>query len=271
MAGAVSREDRRPDGWREIRHYAYVERPFDDVSGLLARSSGQQVLGRASEASYVRRASLHVKRAGVEMSRDVRLRFGGIVCDEQRARLSLRWEDAHHPHLFPVLEAVLELAPLKSGRHQITQIGIVGHYRPPFGVMGGLADRLAGEAVAEESVARFLEDVSRRVEDLITEPAVPEDDSSSSRPPADSRLRRVFMPVDRLDDRPGGAACVGRYLDAAPGVVRAEIHPLTGMATVEFDPELCDPVKLLEDLEEDREWFRDGLDHDPPPIPGSDL
>jgi hypothetical protein len=189
MPGAVPTEDRRADGWRKIRHYTYVERSFEDVWALLARSPGQ-VLGRASEASYVREASLHVKRAGVEVTRDVRLRFGGIVCDQHRARQSLRWEDAHHPRLFPVLEAVLELASLDSGRRRTTQIGIVG-----------------------------------------------------------------------------------RYLDAAPGVVRAEVHPLTGMATVEFDPELCNPVRLLEDLEDDQEWFRDGPEPDqaPAPTPGSDV
>lgn len=267
MPSAASREERPADGWREIRHYAYVERPFDDVWALLARSPGQ-LLGRASEASYIRMASLHVRRAGVEMVRDVRVRFGGVVCEEKRARLSLRWEDAHHPRLFPVLEAVLELAPLKNGRQDITQIGIAGRYHPPFGAIGGLADRLAGEAVAEDSVARFVNDLARRVEALIAEPPAPTEDR---RPPLDPGLRRVFMPVDRLDQCPGGAAGVGRYLDATPGVVRADVNPQAGLVTVEFDPELCNPVNLLEDLEDDREWIREGLGSDPAPAPGSDV
>ena len=270
MANAGPREDHRPTGWREIRHYAYVERPFDDVWALLARSPAE-VLGGGSEVSGTPETSLSVKRAGVEMSRDVRLRFGGFVCDQHRARLSLQWEDAHHPRLFPVLAAVLELAPLRGGRRQITQIGVVGRYRPPFGAIGGLADRLAGEDVAIDSVARFVEDLARRVEAVIPEPPVVEEDPAVSRPPADTRLRRVFMPVDQLDDWPGGAAGVGRYLDAAPGVVRAEVHPLAGMATIEFNPELCDPVKLLEDLEDDREFFRDGPGPDQAPTPGSDV
>ena len=269
MPGAVNREDRHADSWREIRHYTYVERPFDDVWVLLAQSPGE-LLGRASEASYVRRASLHVRRAGVEMSRDVRLRFGGLVCEERRARLSLRWEDAHHPRLFPVLEAVLELAPLKRGRQEITQIGIAGRYHPPFGAMGGLADRFAGEAVAEDSVAHFVDDLARRVEALIAEPPMPQEDPHLSRP-LDPGLRRVFMPVDRLDQCPGGAAGVGRYLDAVPGVMRADVNPQAGLVTVEFDPELCNPVSLLENLEDDREWFRDELGSDPAPVPGSDV
>jgi hypothetical protein len=205
------------------------------------------------------------------MVRDVRLRFGGLVCENHRARLSLRWEDAHHPRLFPVLEAVLELAPLQNGRQRITQIGIAGRYRPPFGAIGGLADRLAGVAVAEDSVAHFVDDLARRVEALIAEPPAPAEDWDLSGPPLDPGLRRVFMPVDRLDECPGGAVAVGRYLDATPGVVRAEVNPQAGLVTVEFDPELCNPVNLLEDLEDDREWFRDGLGSDPPPAPGSDV
>jgi hypothetical protein len=54
-------------------------------------------------------------------------------------------------------------------------------------------------------------------------------------------------------------------------VVRAEVHPLAGLAAVDFDPELCNPAKLLEELEDDREWFRDGPDAAPGPAPGSDL
>ncbi len=268
MSDDVPTEDQRASGWREIRHYAYVERPFDDVWALLARAP-EQVLGGETDEAGPPEASLHATRAGLELSRDVRLHFGGLVCGEQRARLSLRWEDVHHPRLFPVLEAVLELAPLRSGRRQITQIGVVGRYRPPLGAVGALADRLGGEAVAAESVARFVKELALKLEGLIAEPAA--DDVDVRRPPAPG-MRRVYIPVDRLDDRPGGAACVGRYLESAPGVVQAEVHPLTGLATVDFDPELCNPLKLMEELEDDREWFRDGLEAvGPAPAQGSDV
>lgn len=270
MMPEVPTDEEPVAGWRQICHYAYIERPFDEVWTLLARSPAE-VLGAETETPGVPEASLHARRAGMEMSRDVRLRFGGLVCDEHRARLSLRWEDAHHPGLFPVLEAVVELAPLKGGRQQITQIGVVGHYRPPFGVIGAVADRLAGEAVAAESVSRFVEELARRLEGLIAEPAAAGKDPRLIQPPVGPGLRRVFIPVDRLDDRPGGAACVGRYLESAPGVVRAEVHPLAGMAAIEFDPELCNPMKLLEDLEDDREWFREGLDAGQGLAAGSDV
>lgn len=57
---------------------------------------------------------------------------------------------------------------------------------------------------------------------------------------------------------------MGRYLHAVPGVLRAEIHPSDGLAAVEYEPELCNPVQLMDQLEDDREWFRD----DPPPSRG---
>ena len=266
MSGpALSHEERA--GWREIRHYAYIERPFGEVWTLVAGAPAR-VLGDEDPAGGAPEAALHAKRAGVEISRDVRLRFGGLVCDEHRARLSLRWEDAHHPRLFPVLVAVLELAPLRSGRYDITQIGVVGRYRPPFGAVGALADRLAGEAVAAESVHRFVVEVARRLEEMIPEPPAGPDVTPE---PLDPGLRRVLIPVDGLEDRPGGAASVGRYLETAPGVVRAEVHALAGLAAVDFDPGLCDPVKLLENLEDDREWFRDGLEASEGPVEAADV
>ena len=46
----------------------------------------------------------------------------------------------------------------------------------------------------------------------------------------------------REDHRPTGWREIRHYLDAAPGVVRVEVHPPAGMATIEFDPELCSDV-----------------------------
>lgn len=270
MSAVTRREEQSPAGWREIRHYAYVERPFDDVWGLLARSPAL-AFGAEPQDAGAGEALLHVRRGGMEVSREVRLHFGGLVCNKDRARLSLRWEDAQHPRLFPVLTAVLEAAPLKAGRYQITQVGVVGRYRPPFGPIGAVADRMAGEAVAVDSVTRFVQELAHRLETLIPEPEVPPETDDGPLPSNGTPTRRAFLPVDRLEDRPGGAAGVGRYLETAPGVTRAEVHPRAKLITVEFDPALCDPLELLEQLEDDREFFRDGLEADLVPAPGSDV
>lgn len=263
MPSADHTPNRDAGDWRLIRHYAYTGGRFEDVWPLLASSPAAVLGGEEAAGSGTTGITLRVRRGGVELSREVRLRFGGLVCEERRARLALRWEDARHPRLFPVLDAVLEFVPVDSGHHQVTQVGLIGRYRPPGGVVGGLADRVAGEDIAADAVAGFVSEVAHRLE-AMTHAGAAEAPPGDDPPEAPPGHRRVFLPLDRLDDQPGGAACVGRYLQAVPGVLRAEVHPLDGLAAVEYDPELCNPVQLMEELEDDREWCRD----EPPPGPG---
>jgi hypothetical protein len=153
-------------GWRQIRRHAFVERPYEEVWPLLA-SASRSVLGDDEGATPGRASSeLHVWR-GMDLSREVRLHFGGVVCTEQWARMAIRWEDRRHPRLFPVLDAVLEVAPLAFERGEVTEVALTGWYRPPLGALGGLADRVAGRGVAAESVAWFVERVASRIEEII--------------------------------------------------------------------------------------------------------
>lgn len=157
------------EGWREVSHYTFVDRPYEDVWNLLGRAA-RAVLGDGDpEAPGMVSSTLHVWR-GVDLGRDVRVRFGGLVCTEQRARMAIRWEDRRHPRLFPVLEAVLELTPLAFERGEITQVGLVGRYRPPFGAVGQIADRIAARGVAAESVAWFVEQVADAIEYMVPVP-----------------------------------------------------------------------------------------------------
>lgn len=146
MTGDVDTQESHDRTWRDIRHCAYVDRPFAEVCRLLAEEPAR-VLGDSGDGGVVReqRAGLHVRRAGVDVSRDVRILRGDLLLDEDAARLPLRWEDAERPNLFPVLEATLELVPVPAGRRPTTQVGLAGRYRPPFGRLGAVADTLAGE------------------------------------------------------------------------------------------------------------------------------
>jgi hypothetical protein len=233
-------------GWRQIRRYAYVERPFEDVWPLLTRAPGKQLL-ESGRGRHHGTSPLHAHLAGLDVSRTVKVRFGGVVCDDEVARLALRWEDASHPLLFPVLEGVIELAPLICGPRQIAQVGIIGEYRPPLGRVGSLADDAAGAVVASESVQRFLEDLVRRFAAMV-EP-VPPDEEPDAAAPEDPDIRRVFVCVERLDRRP--AVGVAKRLAAAPGVVHAEVDPLAGLAEIAYDPLVCDIERLVADLEDE--------------------
>jgi hypothetical protein len=172
MSGAMSHNQPHRDdgGWREIRRYAYVERPYEQAWALLAGAPRLVLGGEAAPEAGVGQVELHVRRAGLELKRPVRVYLAGVVCTETRAELALRWEDAGHPGLFPVLEARLELTPVAFGLAPATHVGLVGRYRPPFGAFGGVADRLFGADVVDDSVGTFVEDLARRLETML-EPA----------------------------------------------------------------------------------------------------
>jgi hypothetical protein len=108
--------------------------------------------------------------------------MGDLQVGIHNARLPLRWEDAAHPELFPILDATFELAPVSAGRHPMTQLGLFGRYRPPFGRFGSLADTLAGQRIVLESLEGFLDELARRLErELPPGPAGPPESSFSSK------------------------------------------------------------------------------------------
>jgi hypothetical protein len=59
-----------PDGWRTIRHFAYADRDFRAVRRLLAAKPEQPLTGPTAE--------LHVRRAGFDVARDVRMVIGEL-------------------------------------------------------------------------------------------------------------------------------------------------------------------------------------------------
>jgi hypothetical protein len=71
-------------------------------------------------------------------------------------RVTIGWEAAHSPSLFPLTKAELSAWPLTSSE---TQIEIEGEYTPPFGLVGVTIDAAVGHRIAEATVHRFLEDL----------------------------------------------------------------------------------------------------------------
>jgi hypothetical protein len=244
-------------GWREIHCYAYVERPFDELWPLLA-TQPNNVLGDGRAVPRGRGTSeLHVHLGGVEVARNVAMQFGELVWDDDRAGLSVHCRAARHPGMFPLLEASFELASLPSGRRHLTQVGLVGRYRPPLGVLGGIADRLGGSGIAVESIRRFVEDLARRLETVFTaersKSAKDESTTEITREPGGPELKKILLMVERLATRPGGAVGAVRRLAATPGVVWVDIDPDSTLAEVHYDPARCHIRDLLDDLAEDDE------------------
>jgi hypothetical protein len=145
-------------------------------------------------------------------------------------------------------------AAIATGRRHLTQVGLVGWYRPPLGVVGDMADRLGGHEIAEESIRHFVDDVARRLEAMATpEPLGPEEDEQTPdviREPGGPEVKKVLLIVERLGSRLGGAVGVARRLAATPGIVRVDIDPDTTLAEIHYDPSRCHPGTLLDELEE---------------------
>ena len=193
-----------------------------------------------------------MRRGGFDLGRDVRMILGDIEVGVHSARLPIRWEDATRPGLFPILDATLEIAPVRAGRHAMTQLGLFGRYRPPFGRLGGLGDSLAGHRIVVESVERFLDELVDRFDATLPVPEPePEPDADHAGPALPGR-RRIVLPVDGLDRAPGGAVGLALRLLSEPGVVDASVNPGSGLAIVDYDGATCSLGRLLRLLEAKR-------------------
>lgn len=236
-------------GWRHLERYVYVERPYEDVWGWLA--------GHLSECGAPlpgggHAVELHIRPGGVEVSRPVRLHVGGLIAGADRARAALGWADATRPHLFPHLEAVLEIAPVPNDARPFTQLGILARYRPPFGPLGAIGDRLVGAEVTDAALTTFLDELAGAIADHTVPPSLQReserrgDDSGGE----DLGIRRIFLTVDGLAVRQGGAVGVCRALLTAPGVAHVSLDPWSGLVAVDHDPARCSGGRLMALLEE---------------------
>jgi hypothetical protein len=148
-----------------------------------------------------------------------------------------------------VLDATLEVAPVRAGRHGMTQLGLFGRYRPPFGRVGALANSLAGHRIVLESIERFLDDLVDRFHADLPEADPEPEDRRPSDVSGGSERRRIIFPVEGLDRMPGGAAGLALKLLGETGVLDASVNPASGMAVIDYDGTVCSVGTLLRDIE----------------------
>jgi hypothetical protein len=236
-------------GWRHIERYAYVERRYEEVWVWLAghlSALGDPLPGGG------RSVELRIRPAGREVNRPVRIHVGGLVCSEDRARATLAWVDATRPHLFPQLEATLEIAPVPNGAAPFTQLGILARYRPPLGALGAIGDRLLGADVTDAALTLFLEELADAVADHLVSPSLqPQPERPGFAPSYDNPdIRRVLLPVDGLAEQRGGAVGLCDALARTPGIVHVSANPFAKLVAVDYDPERCTSAQVIAALEE---------------------
>lgn len=95
------------------------------------------------------------------IARDVNVRVGEASTTADSTLVPLRWEDVRHPHLFPVLDGNLEVAPLGPASCRVI---LSATYRPPLDHVGKLLDHAFLHRVAESTVRSFLTRLARVLE-----------------------------------------------------------------------------------------------------------
>lgn len=158
-------KDRGAGGWRPIRRIARVGRAFDRIRSYVTVNPSA-VLGD-------RPTGMHVRRVGLDLSRDVRFVLGDLEIGAHAVRIPLHWADARRPKLFPVLDATLTVAPEWCDGRAAARLDLAGNYRPPLGRLGAVLTVLGGHRLLVESVDRYLFALADRLEqELPPEPVL---------------------------------------------------------------------------------------------------
>lgn len=161
---AVSAPDLRVPGVAVFLHdFADVDCPQPIISKRLSAGTGwlgtlASAAGRDTESQLVR---VGPPGLGEWMSREVRVRLARSTTPDASVIVPLRWEDARHPALFPVLDGNLEVVSLGSERCRIL---LYASYRPPFEPLGKVLDQAFLHRIAESTVRSFLHRVAAALE-----------------------------------------------------------------------------------------------------------
>jgi len=126
---------------------------------MVFRSATKNAASRAQSVA----AELRVDFAGMGIKTDIKIDVRSV--DEKpggsrsipTTKLTLQWEAAKMPRLFPLMKGELFVYPLTATE---TQLDFSGVYKPPFGTLGKTMNEIVGHRVAEASVHRFVGDVA---------------------------------------------------------------------------------------------------------------
>lgn len=101
--------------------------------------------------------------AGSDVSKQVEISHGELVeFVPGTYRMQISWHATDNEDMFPVMIGELEFTGL-STTPPLCEVAFLGHYKPPFGVLGALGDRATGHRVAEQAVTGFVHDVCFRL------------------------------------------------------------------------------------------------------------
>lgn len=143
-----------------LQCFDYVNQPYARVRDALL-ANPHYVFRQATAAATTHAARLHVRIAAIDVGTDVDIQVTGVeqdfAYDQPATRLTLKWQAASNPGVFPSMIATLTIFPLSPTE---TQLELSGQYEPPMGKVGEVIDAALGRRLAEASVSSFIKEVA---------------------------------------------------------------------------------------------------------------
>lgn len=155
-----------------LRVFDYVNHPYAHVRDALAadplavfRHATSAAAARADALSTELRASI----GPIDVAADIDIRVLATETAEsptgaEATRITLEWQAARSPGLFPVMRAVLSVYALTPTE---TQLELEGDYQPPLGALGRVVDAAIGHRIAEASVHHFIVQVAGHLRSVL--------------------------------------------------------------------------------------------------------
>jgi maltose/moltooligosaccharide transporter len=141
----------------------HLERTIDGSLGPVVsalRAGPQEWLPDFREENGQPTTELRVDEAGQRVVRRVRLTLGTVQPSDRAVTVSVRWEAAQSPQLYPRLDGVLRIE--EQDGH--CQVRFDARYVPPAGRLGAAVDRVLMGRVARASVGEFFDRLTARLD-----------------------------------------------------------------------------------------------------------
>jgi maltose/moltooligosaccharide transporter len=144
---------------RELHLERTIDGPLGPVVSAL-RAGPQEWLPDFREESGQPTTELRVDEAGQRVVRRVRLSLGTVQPSDRAVTVSVRWEAAQSPQLYPRLDGVLRIE--EQDGHCLVRFD--ARYLPPAGRLGAAVDRVLMGRVARASVGDFFDRLTARLD-----------------------------------------------------------------------------------------------------------
>lgn len=187
---------------------ALKKRLVTDTAALLQAATNSPASPPEGDGSV----RLMLSTEGGRVRKGVVARIGQVKSTGPWTRIPLSWHADPMPGLFPTFDGSLEIEDFDS---RTISIAIVGRYRPPGSVVGGVADRLVLPHVAEDTVERMVRGLVAALSDDVE---VPHGDAGPQMTVADLMSEDPIVLNESMSLRAAASLLLSSSISGAPVV-----------------------------------------------------